>query len=154
MNLRRRRLGVELVVAEVVLIAITLIAGIIIASYAFGLLGSSTKVATLAARAVGCDSADDGACTVAITNDGTAAGAVYGCEVYSDTGQLTTGVLTHGASNSTINAADPLQIPAGQLSPIPVTCHGSNAPYVAGASAAGIVEAVNGAALPFSGVWK
>lgn len=150
----KSRRGVELVVAEVILIAITLIAGVIIATYALGLIGSSTKAATLSARTEGCDGAVDGSCVIGITNDGTAPGAVFGCSVYNQAGDLTTAILTEGASNSTITIANPLQIPAGQLTPVVVICHGSNPPYVAGASAAGTVETVGGASLPFSGIWK
>jgi len=90
-TLFRRRKAISPILATVILIAITLVAGVAIAGFAFGLfgtLGSSANVSVSAGTV--CYIAASGSftantCYMSVSNSGTAAGSLTACSIGTNT---------------------------------------------------------------------
>lgn len=107
------RVGVSEILATVILIAITLIAGVAVSGYAFGLFGSLGQMAdvkvgpTAACSATAAGGTYDGItivrdqCVIPVTNAGTASGLITACNI--GTAHANTYSL-HTAAASTIAA--------------------------------------------------
>ena len=73
MNIKRR--GISPVLATVILIAITLVAGVAIAGFAFGLFNNLQNTANLQVTSSVCDTAG---CTLTLSNSGAGIGTLTG----------------------------------------------------------------------------
>jgi flagellin-like protein len=88
---KNARKAISPILATVILIAITLIAAIAVAGFAFGLFGNFTSSAQVSAAVTSC-SISTGICSVTLTNTGTSNANVLACAV-QDTGAPLTGVV-------------------------------------------------------------
>src|ERR1700719_4065226 len=78
---KNARKAISPILATVILIAITLIAAIAIAGFAFGLFGTFTSSANPEVSVVNCDSGTN-LCTLSLTNTGGASASITGCSIY------------------------------------------------------------------------
>jgi archaeal type IV pilus assembly protein PilA len=137
---KRKRRGISPVLAEVILIAITLIAAVAITGFVFGLFSSFTHTAEVMATVVSCDSGSTNSCTLTLSNTGTAsvnviAGSIsYGGATYSLTGYA--GTVTAGSS----------------LTRAVAWTGGGTAS--AGEGFTGSVALANGGSVPFTGIFQ
>jgi len=137
---KRNRKAISPVLATVILIAITLIAAIAIAGFVFGLFGSFTSSAQVAAHVTDCNNTN-GTCTLILTNTGTSNVVVNACSI-NNAGAAEAGTL--GA----VKAA-----PAG-ASTGNVHCTIATHTATTGSEAVGSLAMSNGATVPFTGVWN
>jgi len=149
MNLKtNRRKAISPVLATVILIAITLIAAIAIAGFVFGLFGTFTSTARIAATTVTCshNGATGGLayCQLTLTNTGNSAATAEGC---SFTGTNGGGAGTLSASITVIAAETPSITTSA---PVTAYCVAAVA-TIQGTQATGSVGLSNGGSALFSG---
>jgi flagellin-like protein len=98
MNIRnvRKRKAISPVLATVILIAITLVAGVAIAGFAFGLFGTLGTTANISVLSVSCTSGATGTdkISVIVTNTGGAAGSITGVSPSNLAGGAAMGATT------------------------------------------------------------
>lgn len=107
MNLRayrKKRKAVSPVLATIILIAITLVAAIAVAGFLFGLMGTFTNIALVAAGTVSCSGSPE-VCMVSLTNSGSGNVSITGdCTLtfagttYTSTAVVQSGNLSAGSS--------------------------------------------------------
>lgn len=136
MKLLRRRRGVDVILAEVILIAITLVAGVALVGYSFGLFGSLSKVAEVAPISTHCYSSNS-TCVVVMSNDGSSPASADSCSISGRTGTIrpSTGIVSSGAL-----ASLSCQVPSLNASP--------------GTIVYGKFTFTNGEPVSFVGVWN
>jgi len=142
MRLRPRttaRKAISPVLATVILVAITLVATTAIAGFFFGLMGTFTSTAQVAAGTVSCSGTPE-VCMISLQNTGTANVAITGvCNVqFGGTNYLSTAVIQSGSLN------------AGQTAMVKCTTPGS--PHaIPGTLIVGSVSLGNGAYVDYAG---
>ncbi len=138
---RRGRRGVSPVIAEVLLIAVSLIAGVALGGFAFGLLGAYAHPAEVAAQVRSCSSigASSEVCTIDLTNVGSSdVGTTSAC--YIDVGGAkVSGTVGSGGS-----------VPGGG-SLTGVSCMVQGASAVAGTTITGSISLTSGYPVYFAG---
>jgi flagellin-like protein len=134
-----KRKAISPVLATVILIAITLVAGVAIAGFAFGLFGTLSATANVTVTTLTCThgTAVLSACTVQLQNTGNAPASAVACSLSG----LGTSVLT-GA---------PLAINAG--SSVGATCTQAPAATVPGQPVQGTFTLSSGIIISFSGTY-
>jgi flagellin-like protein len=137
----QKRKAISPVIATVILIAITLIAAIAIAGFVFGLFGSFTSTAQVLVSSASCTTGVTPACTLTLSNSGTANTAVV-----ASTFTLTYGGVKYGGSC----AAAPV-ITAGAATS--VSCSVAGATAVSGEQFTGSLGLSNGGVVSFSGTF-
>jgi len=141
----RRRKAVSPILATLILVAITLILGLIVAGLVFGLFGSFTSVATVAAQEATCMSAT-GVCDVTLINTGASSVTMTGCSVQ----------VSGKADASTTFGHDNPVTTVGASSSLNAVCR-AGVPFTAqtvGSRVVGSFSMSNGASVIFSGVWS
>jgi len=136
---RKNRKAISPVLATVILIAITLIAAVAIATFVFGIFGTSASPATLSivSSSVSCSHAT-GLCTMNVANGGTAGGSITGAGPGLGSGAAVTFTSTQAS------------IPAG--SPGQSVTIGMTVAAAAGQTITGYLTQGNGPNLYFSAV--
>lgn len=129
-----RRRAISPILAEVMLIAITLVTATALSGFVFGMFGTLSSSAHVQVMSPSCTG---GVCTLYLSNTGTAPASVTRCSIYGTAG---TGV-----------AGTP--VPAGS-SRVSVACtdHSGSADGV-GTAVSGSVALSNGMSIPFYSVW-
>jgi len=132
-----KRRAISPVLATVILIAITLVSGVSMAGFSFGLFGTMSGNASITAIGVTCvaGSATTSACQVSLRNIGNAGAAVLSCSL--------SGALSTASGAATV--------PPGQTSS--ATCTGSPSTTLPGETVQGTISLSNGVAIPFSGIY-
>jgi flagellin-like protein len=140
---RKNRKAISPVLATVILIAITLIAAVAIATFVFGIFGTSASPATLSivSSSVVCGHTA-GTCTMNVANSGTAGGSI-------------TGAGPGSGSGAAVSFSSPsVSIPAGSAGTavtVTITLSGGGAPP-AGQTVSGYLTQGNGPSLFFTAV--
>ncbi|MGP8125008.1 MAG: archaellin/type IV pilin N-terminal domain-containing protein [Nitrososphaerales archaeon] len=132
-NAKRRALSP--VLAEVTLIAITLVAAVALSGWVFGLMGSLSSGAHVEVQTTLCTG---GVCTLTLSNTGGSPASVVQCSIYGAAG-------TVAAGNS---------VPAGSSSASVLCVQGAGSSHFAGTRVSGALAMSNGMSIPFSGVWS
>ncbi len=90
---RKNRKAISPVLATVILIAITLIAAVAIATFVFGIFGTSASPATLSVLANPAPTclASTGVCTMTVHNGGSASGSITGATSVNSTSPVLSG---------------------------------------------------------------
>jgi flagellin-like protein len=151
MNLRatRSKKGISEVLATVILIAITLVAGVAIAGFAFGLFNSLGSTANVSVGATPTCSLGASTCTLVVSNSGKAAGSITACNI----GVATTGNLGDATVFATASGAlTSVTIPSG--STLYLVCSFSALPQggTAGTHVSGTIT-VNGNLVSWAGIY-
>jgi flagellin-like protein len=139
-KLRTQRPGISPVLATVVLVAITLVATTAIAGFIFGLMGTFTSTARVAAGTATCSGTPE-VCTVSLQNTGSANVGITGvCNVrFGGNNYLSTASIISGDLN------------AGNTASVGCTTPGS-AHALPGTQIVGSVSIGNGAYVEFAGL--
>jgi flagellin-like protein len=132
-----KRRGISPVLATVVLVAVTLVAATAIAGFIFGLMGTFTSTALVAAGASSCSGTPE-VCTISLQNTGSANVGITGvCNVrFGGNNYLSTAAILSGNLN------------AGNTASIGCTTPGS-AHAISGIQIVGSVSIGNGAYVQF-----
>lgn len=134
--LRRRRRGIEVILAEVILIAITVTAGVVLVGYAFGLFGTLTRVAEVSPDSARCFSTNS-TCVV----------------LFSDPGSVPASALSCSISGTQGNILEPIpSVPAG--GEISLSCEAAGLNATPGAIVYGRFIFSSGAPVSFVGLWE
>jgi flagellin-like protein len=135
----KERVGISEVLATVILIAITLVAGVAIAGFAFRLFGTLGTTANISVLSVSCTSGATGTdkISVIVTNTGGAAGSITGVSPSNLKGGAAAGATTLPVSIAA-NAATATVV----LSPTVTLSSGQ--------TISGALVVTGGAAIPFS----
>jgi flagellin-like protein len=130
-----KRKAISPVLATVILIAITLVAGVAIAGFAFGLFGSLSSTANVTVTSVTCSHTND-LCTLSLSNTGSAPATITGCSIY--------GVSASAVLGTVIGAG---------LAGISSFCQTNGGTYTAGTALNGQVTLSSGIQVGFAGTW-
>jgi flagellin-like protein len=132
-----KRRAISPVLATVILIAITMISGVSMAGFSFGLFSTLSATANVTAVGATCvaGSATASACMVSLRNTGDAPSAVQACSL----------------SGATSIASGSATVPSGQVAS--ATCTGSPADTVPGQTVQGTFSLSNGITVPFTGIY-
>jgi len=134
-----KRKAISPVLATVILIAITLVAGVAIAGFAFGLFGTLSATANVTVTTLTCTHnavAADSTCTVQLENTGNAPASAVACAL-------------SGLNDAAF--VNPTAIPAGTT--VGATCTGSPNPTVPGEPVQGTFTLSSGIIVSFSGTY-
>ena len=133
-----KRKAISPVLATVILIAITLVAGVAIAGFAFGLFGTLSATANITVTTLSCThgAMAASACTVQLENTGNAPASAVSCSLAGATSTL---------------AGAPLALPSGTTTG--ATCTGSPANTVPGQPVEGTFTLSSGIIVSFSGTY-
>jgi flagellin-like protein len=140
MNIRnvRKRKAISPVLATVILIAITLVAGVAIAGFAFGLFGTLGTTANISVQSAACYSARNTG-DVIVANSGGATATITG----ANPAGITVVAVKIGGTNST---SAPFNVPANTAT-ADVHIKGT---FAAGQSITGSLVVNGGVAVPFT----
>ena len=132
-----KRKGISPVLATVILIAITLISGVSMAGFSFGLFNTMGTTANITSVGVTCvaGASATSSCQVSLRNTGDASSAVLACSLA-------------GAASAASGAAT---VPSGQVSS--ATCTGAPADTMPGETVQGTFTLSSGITVPFSGIY-
>ena len=135
---RNKRKAISPVLATVILIAITLVAGVAIAGFAFGLFGTLSATANVTVTTLTCTHGTAAAskCVVNLENTGNAPASAASCSL--------------SGTASTLTGA-PLAIPAGTT--VSATCTTTPAATVPGQPVQGTFTLSSGIIVSFSGTF-
>ena len=145
MDLRRktRTKAISPVIATIVLMAVTLIAGIFLAGFTFQVMGSFTTVPLVSASVESC-SGSPLVCGIILRNSGSGSTAATGCNFGGTGGDL------YNSSGTRIHPPDEIPVPAGANTL--VECEWSGTPlFVSGSISGSIQLASTALSIPFYG---
>ncbi len=140
---RAKRRAISPILAEVALIAITLVAATALSGFFFGEMSGYTKSATVMAEVSVC-SVSASSCVVTLSNSGTANGYVEGCTLHN------AGIQ----SAAVVSPTGFVEVTAGGGT-AQVTCSlTSSVSAVVGSQAVGSIQLDDGFTVPFAATWS
>jgi flagellin-like protein len=145
MDLRRRtrRKAVSPVIATIVLMVVTLIAGLFLAGFTFQTMGSFTSVPLVSASVESC-SGSPLVCGIILRNSGSGGTAATGCSFGRTGGDL------YNSTGTRIYPPKEIPVPAGANTL--VECKWSGTPLVVSGSVSGSIQLASAAlSIPFYG---
>jgi flagellin-like protein len=145
MDLRRktRKKAVSPVIATIMLLAVTLIAGVFLAGFTFQVMGSFTTFPLVSANVESC-SGSPVVCGILLRNSGSGSTAATGCSFGTTGGDL------YNSNGTRVHPPEEIPVPAGANTL--VECEWSGTPLFVSGSVSGSIQLASTAlSIPFYG---